>query len=252
MYPAERQSEIVRLAREGDGTVTIADLAERLEVATETVRRDLAVLERQGLVARHRGGAQLLDPEPFETALGPRNEREREEKVAIGRRVIDLLPSDGVVLLDSGSTTHVLAESFPDRELTVVTNNVPALPLLVARERLSVFALPGRVRHVTHGVVDLWAWQRLARLGADVAVIGANGVSARGASTTVPEEAALKSALVEASRFRILAVTSSKLGRESFCRYAGLEEFDVVVTDRGAPEEIAEEIRAAGPELIIA
>lgn len=252
MYPAERQSEIVRLAREHDGTVSISDLSERLDVAAETIRRDLSVLERQGLLHRHRGGAILREAEPFEIALGSRNERELDQKRAIGARVVELLPQDGVVMMDSGSTTQVLADMFPDRALTVVTNNIPAIPLLAQRPQLSVFALPGRVRHVTHGAVDLWAWQRLAKLSGDVAIIGANGVTAHGATTTIPEEAALKAALVKASRFRILAVTSSKLGRESFCRYADLGEFDVVVTDRGAPEDIADDIRATGPELILA
>lgn len=252
MYPAERQSEIIRLAREGDGSVTISDLSDRLDVAPETIRRDLSVLERQRMLRRHRGGAVLSAAEPFEIGLGTRNERELDQKQAIGERIVGLLPQDGVVMLDSGSTTHVLADMFPDRALTVVTNSIPAIPLLLRRPRLSVHALPGRVRHVTQGAVDLWAWQRLERLHSDLAVVGANGVTAQGATTTVPEEAALKSALIASSRVRVLAVTSSKLGRESFCRYAGLDEFDVVVTDREAPPEIADEIRAAGPELILA
>ncbi|SJM47271.1 DeoR/GlpR family DNA-binding transcription regulator [Microbacterium sp. JB110] len=252
MYPAERQSEIVRLARTGDGSVMISALTDHLEVTAETIRRDLSVLERQGILHRHRGGAILRDPEPFEAAIGSRNERERDAKLSIAARIVELLPDDGVVMMDSGSTTHVLAEVFPDRELTVVTNNIPAISLLAERPRLSVFALPGRVRHVTHGAVDLWGWQRLAKLRGDVAIVGANGVTSHGATTTIPEEAALKSALVKAARFRVLAVTSSKLGRESFCRYADLDEFDVVVTDSAAPPDIADEIRAAGPELILA
>jgi len=246
MYPAERQSEIVRLARSGDGSVAISDLTVRLDVAAETIRRDLAVLERQGLVLRRRGGATVRDAQPFELGISTRNSLEAEQKRAISERVVELLPPDGVVLMDSGSTTHALAGVFPNRGLTVVTNNLAAVPRLLERSQLAVHVLPGRVRHVTHGAVDLWAWQRLGKLH------GANGVTARGATTTIPEEAALKAAMVAAARFRILAVTSSKLGVESFCRYAGLDEFDVVVTDNGASPEIADEIRAAGPDLILA
>lgn len=251
MYPAERQSAIVAVARDNDGTVAISELTALLDVTAETIRRDLDVLERQGLLTRHRGGASLATPEPFETRLAHRNERELDEKRRIAARVIDLLPDDGAVLIDSGSTTQVLAEAFPDRGLTVVTNNVPAIPLLARRHRLSVFALPGRVRDITLGVVDLWAWQRLHRLRADVAIVGANGVTAGGVTTVNPEEASFKRSLIEAARFRILAVTSSKIGRESFCRYADLTDFDVVVVDSGAPDEIVDEMREVGPEIML-
>ena len=72
MYPAERQSEILRIAHDNGGAVSVTALAERLDVASETVRRDLDVLERQGRVSRHRGGAALVGRAPFEAALARR------------------------------------------------------------------------------------------------------------------------------------------------------------------------------------
>lgn len=250
MYPAERQSEILRIAHDNGGAVSVTALAEQLDVASETVRRDLDVLERQGRVTRHRGGAALVGRAPFEAALARRLDEDRGEKEAIAERILGMLPDDGVVLLDSGSTTQALAERFPDRELTVVTNNLPTVPELARRSRLTVFALPGRVRPVTQGVADVWTWRRLERLRGDVAVLGANGLTAGGATTTVPEEAAVKAAMVRAARYRVLAVTSAKMGRESFCHYADLADFDAVVTG-GVPDELAADIRAAGPELFI-
>jgi DeoR family fructose operon transcriptional repressor len=55
-YAAERQRIILAAAR-ADGRVEVTDLAQRLEVTGETIRRDLTVLERRGLVRRVHGGA---------------------------------------------------------------------------------------------------------------------------------------------------------------------------------------------------
>lgn len=252
MYPAERQREIVRIAQQNEGSVAVGSLADALSVAPETVRRDLAVLERQGVIARRHGGASLVGPVPFEASLARRNQEERAEKERIVQRIIELLPEDGVVLLDSGSLAYLIAEAFPDREQTVVTNNIAALPILRRRTRLTVLALPGRLRPVTQAAVDTWTARRLADLHVDVAVLGANGVTVdAGATTTTPEEAQVKAAMLRTGRRRVLAVTASKLGLTSFCRFADLSDFDAIVTDDRVPDDDAAAISAAGPELVV-
>ena len=56
MYAQERQQDILRRARLA-GRVDVVTLAEALDVTTETIRRDLTALERQGLLHRVHGGA---------------------------------------------------------------------------------------------------------------------------------------------------------------------------------------------------
>src|SRR5918992_4907775 len=123
MYAEERQLEILSRARTA-GRVDVAGLADDLEVTQETVRRDLTVLERRGLVKRVHGGAIPVERLDYEPRLATRREQHAEEKQRIAQAALAEVPAEGAVLLDSGSTPEALARLITsDRELTVVTNS---------------------------------------------------------------------------------------------------------------------------------
>ena len=161
-----------------DQRATVSSISEQLGVTTETVRRDLDVLERRGLLRRVRGGAELMNSTPFETALAARHALQFEDKITIARRVAEELPDDGVVILDSGSLTFVCAQAMPkDRPLVLVTNNLPAAQFLAGYENLRIMTLPGMIRGLTSAAVDNWTQRRLGTLSADLAIIGVNGLT---------------------------------------------------------------------------
>lgn len=117
-YAAQRQQEILRVLSTS-GEIKVAQVSAVLDVTGETVRKDLIVLERQGLLRRVHGGALPVEHPTFEAAVATRVEY-AEEKRRIARAALAHLPYTGTVLLDAGSTTAQLAEMMPpDRELTV-------------------------------------------------------------------------------------------------------------------------------------
>ena len=131
MYPEERQHAIATLVADR-GRVSVAAVAEQFGVTTETVRRDLAVLERSGMLRRVHGGAvptgALALAEP---GLVERHGTRAEQKRKIAAAALDLLPGpDGSLVLDGGTTTAALAELLPaDRRLLAVTQSVPEVVL---------------------------------------------------------------------------------------------------------------------------
>ncbi|MDQ1248508.1 MAG: DeoR family transcriptional regulator, fructose operon transcriptional repressor, partial [Actinomycetota bacterium] len=146
MYAEERQAAIVTRAR-SQGRVDVADLAEAFDVSAETVRRDLSILERSGLVRRVHGGAIWADALGFEPALTVRETTQTEEKARIAEAALAFLPESGAIAIDAGSSTQRLAEIIPPgRELTVVTNSLPIASLLAGRKELTVHLAGGRVR----------------------------------------------------------------------------------------------------------
>src|SRR5919197_5112898 len=138
MYAEERQQAIVARART-DGRVDVGSLAAELDVTTETVRRDLTTLERQGLLRRVHGGAIPVERLGFEPGLADRDAAMAAEKDRIARAALAELPAEGAILLDAGTTTARLAEILPSTaELTVVTNALPIASLLAPRRNLTV------------------------------------------------------------------------------------------------------------------
>src|SRR5918993_1598465 len=251
MYAQERQQEILRRARQA-GRVDVVTLAEVLAVTTETIRRDLTVLERAGVVRRVHGGAIPVERLGFEPAVAARDVVMTAEKERIAKAALAELPEDGAVIIDAGTTTGRLAEAIPaDRELTVVVNSPPLATLLAGRANLTVVMLGGRLRGRTLATVDDGALQPLARLNVDVAFIGTNGCSVqRGLTTPDPAEAAVKRAMIAAARRTVLLADHNKMGDVHFAGFATLADLDVIITDTGLTDLQAAELRAAGPEVI--
>ncbi|SFS70280.1 DeoR/GlpR family DNA-binding transcription regulator [Saccharopolyspora flava] len=253
MYGAERQQLLAQRARQ-DGRIDVTAAAAEFEVAPETIRRDLAALERQGLLRRVYGGAIAVERLDFEPGVPLRDQTNAEAKERIAKAALDSVPDRGTVLLDGGTTTAKLAALLPaDRELTVVTNSLPAANHLAARHSISVHLLGGRVRGTTLATVDSWALDVLRQLTVDVGFFGTNGFStARGCTTPDPAESAVKSAMIAACRRRVLLADHSKYGDDQFSRFAELSEIDRVITDDGLDRAAVDELQRIEAEVVLA
>ncbi|MFC4585187.1 DeoR/GlpR family DNA-binding transcription regulator [Sphaerisporangium corydalis] len=251
MYAEERQQEILRRAR-AIGRVDVVTLGEEFSVTTETIRRDLTVLERAGVLRRVHGGAIPVERLGFEPALAARDEVMTAEKERIAKAAVAEIPDDGAIIIDAGSTTGRLVQILPpDRELTVIVNSPPLATALAARANLNVIMLGGRVRGRTLATVDDWALRPLARLNVDVAFMAANGCSvAKGLTTPDPAEAAIKRAMIKAAKRSVLLADHTKFADTYLACFASLSEIDMVVTDTGLDPATAAEVAAAGPEVV--
>ncbi|MDN4477610.1 DeoR/GlpR family DNA-binding transcription regulator [Demequina sp. SYSU T00039] len=253
MYATERQQRILAQARD-DGRVEVAALAEDLSVTPETIRRDLTALEQRGSVRRVHGGAIPVERLVAEPTLASRSAHLPDVKRRIAARIMDELPAGGTILLDAGSTTHALIDLLPDdATFTILTNSIPAAAALAGRPGLTLYVLGGRVRGVTAAAVGDWASAALKGVVVDVAVIGTNGISAaRGLTTPDQAEAEIKRAMVTSARRVIVATDSTKAGDDHLHRFASLAEVDLVVTDADLSEDVLDELREAGPEVVTA
>ena len=251
MYATERQQEILSKARL-DGRVEVKDLAEALDVTPETVRRDLTLLERRGLLKRMHGGAIPVERLGIEPAVADREGRMAGQKERIAKAALDELPEGGAIILDAGTTTIRLAELLPtDRELTVVTHSLPIAMLLATRTNITLHLLGGVVRGRTLAAVGPWAERAMADVYADVAFLGTNGITVeRGLTTPDLAEAGVKRALVAAARRAVVLADHTKFGRTDFAQVAPLSAIDTVITDLDLEPELADEIESAGPRVV--
>ena len=235
-----------------EGRVDVASLADTLHVTAETIRRDLTMLERAGVLRRVHGGAIPVERIGFEPALATRDSVLIDEKERIAKAALAEVPEEGAIILDAGTTTARLAQALPvDRELTVVVNSPPLATALAPRANLNVIMLGGRLRGRTLATVDDWALQPLSQLHVDVAFMATNGCSvAKGLTTPDPAEAAIKRAMVRAAQRSVLLADHTKFTNTYLSRFAELSEIDVVISDTGLDPALAAELSAAGPEVV--
>ena len=255
MYAEERQQAIASLVI-SRGRASVAELAQAYDVTTETVRRDLAALDKAGVVRRVHGGAvpvralHLVEP-----GVGERETTRAEHKGAIAAAATEFFPHGGAtVLLDAGTTTARIAAQLPtDRELVVVTNSVPIAARLAAMPSVSLQLLGGRVRGLTQAAVGELTLRVLDTLRVDIAFIGTNAISVRhGLSTPDGDEAAVKRAMVLAANYVVVAADSSKIGREDFVSFAPISSVDTLITDCEISAGDREQLTENGVEVVVA
>ncbi len=255
MYPEERQQAIAAQVI-SHGRASVAELAQTFDVTTETVRRDLAVLDRAGVLRRVHGGAvptralHLVEP-----SLDQRESTRSADKESIARAAAEFLPQSGsTVLVDAGTTTARLAGLLPpDRELLVLTNSIPIAARLAGLGSVSLQVLGGRVRGLTKACVGEQVVNTLAALRVDIAFVGTNGITLRhGMSTPDPEEAAVKRAMVACANFVVVMADSSKIGREDFVSFAPIDALDVLVTDAEISAADRAGFATEGLEVVVA
>lgn len=255
MYAEERQQAMAELVARR-GRVSVNELAREFEVTTETVRRDLSLLESRHLLRRVHGGALPVDSfTVLEQLLSDRDASNTDQKRRIAVAAAALLPdAEATLVIDAGSTTVRLAEALPrDRTLTVFTHAVPVAARLADLAHIELHLLPGRVRRNTQAAVGVETVEALGRIRADIAFLGTNGLTlSHGLSTPDQTEAATKSAIVACAQRVVVLADSSKLGQERTIRFAAIADVDILVTDDGIGEDRRAELEAAGLEVVIA
>lgn len=260
MYATERHDLIATRVRD-HGRVAVRQLARELDVTAETIRRDLDLLEGGGLLRRVHGGAVAAGRSSIvERSLDERRSSGVDVKRRIAAAASLLIPAafDGSLLVDAGTTTAAFAERLRDRDpagpaIPVITNSVHIAAMLAPVAAVEIHQLGGRVRGVTAAAVGSETVAAVERLRPDIAVLGANGLSAGfGLSTPDEFESAVKAAFARAARRVVVLVDASKLGEESLFRFATLREVDTVVTDAAPDAALARALKRAEVEVVLA
>ncbi|GGM02953.1 MULTISPECIES: DeoR/GlpR family DNA-binding transcription regulator [Micromonospora] len=251
MDAAQRRQHILSLARR-QGDVDVQKLAVDLEVAPETIRRDLSLLAQQGLVRRTHGGAYPVETARFETALQSRTTRLTVEKRRIATAAVEHLGDAESIFIDEGYTPQLVAEALPThRPLTVVTASLHTAATLAASPSVTVLLLGGRVRGRTLATVDQWATTMLASFVIDLAFVGANGISRKhGLTTPDPAVAAVKAQVMAVARRVVFTGVHTKFGASSFCRFGDVADLDTIVTDTALPASEAHRYSLLGPVVL--
>lgn len=255
MFAEERYRQISGLVS-AEGRVTVAELSSRFGITKETVRRDLALLETDGMLRRVHGGAIAgSGATTDEPSLTSRTSQHSPEKKRIAQAALALVPAAGAVVLDAGSTIGALAELLAEEaqaELAVVTHSVP-IAAVISGAGLSVELVGGRVRALTSAAVGSSTVTHFGRLRADLAFLGTNGITAGfGLSTPDADEAAVKTAIIGSARRVVLLADSSKFDEETLVGFAHLEDIDVLITDHAPGQPLGAALADADVEVIVA
>ncbi len=213
-------------------SVTISELASRLDVAKETIRRDLRSMEEAGELMRTHGGAYILEGVQNNIDVSTRRVLKTAEKELIAQKCEALIQAGDFVFLDGSTTAWCIARKLVNRKLTVLTNSLEIANILSDSGTVSLFLIGGEYSPRGMCFSGQSAVRNLERYFVDKCFISCRSVSmAHGMSDTDDDSAALHRVALEHARARYLAVDGTKLGWDSFSSLAPLRELDGIITD---------------------
>lgn len=248
---AERKRRIYETVLQR-GVVTVLELSRELGAVENTIRKDLDALHAEGRVVRTRGGAIAPDkgtPSPPYSQIKAAN---LQEKSWIGQAAASYLPKNGLIYVNSGTTTfELVARIPPDSRAQVVTNSPEIATYIAANTTIETTLLGGKIAQESMETDGSYSAEVIDRLYWDVCFLGLNAIDPeRGITESDLNVALMCRQIVEHSRKTIGLCDSSKFRRYSRARVGPASLLDVLITDPGIDPAMAEWLEGEGIEVV--
>lgn len=248
--PAQRRNEIL-FQLEKDRFIRSSTLSEILSVSEATLRRDLEIMEKQGVIERTHGGAMTSHRMQSEPAFSASTEAYSHEKELIGAAAAGLVESGETIFINFGSTNTQVARHLKYRseltDVTVITNNISVLGELQNEPGFNIICLGGRFRSQSNSLVGALTLRGIDGIYASKAFIGVDGISLKyGCTTPVDTDAEISQKMIENTNGQIIVVAdNSKWGVVSNFQVVALSRISMLITDdklSAGAKKILEEI----------
>ena len=243
----ERKAVILQLLME-QSSVSVSELAKRLEVTAVTARTDLAALEEEGLLVRTHGGAvPAQHPKILERMQAEKGVKGQVAKIAAG-----LIEDGETIIISAGTTTALIAKYLLGKKnIHIVTNNTLLLMYARTNPQVRVTLVGGEFRPEEEGVVGPMALQALDQFHVSKAFIGIDGASVKqGFTAHFVESADLVRKMAEQADEVITISDSSKFGKPGFARILPFDGVDALITDSELSVDFEAELNIANVRVI--
>ncbi len=248
----ERRQEIVNETNKL-GKVDVAELAEKYQVSTVTIRNDLNSLDKKNLVIRSRGGAVVNSRIAKELSVREKHCEHLLVKQKLAHKAASLVNDGESIILDSGTTTEEIAKKLHcHKDLMVMTNGLNIATELAVSDDNTVLMTGGTLRKKSLSFYGRQAEVSLTNLRFDKVFLGVDGIDEKaGLSTHFEHEANLNRMMCEISKEIIVVTDSSKFNRNGFYIINSIDSIDTLITDSRIPASFIEHLKEKRIKLII-
>lgn len=248
---SKRHETILKLLHENK-TIYINELVKILSVSPVTIRRDLDMFEKNGLIQKFYGGAKLIDGKlSDDPSLSDDSEKYAPRKHAIAKYAASFIEDGDTIFINSGSTSLLLLKYIKDIHVTVVTNNGKALTI-EKDPKIQLILTGGEVISRKHSIVGDFALQLLSKITADKCFLSVSGINVEsGISTSVFQETAINEIMLKrCNNSKFILTDSSKLGKEHNFLSGSVDYVDYVITDNNANRDEVNLLQEKGIKVI--
>ncbi len=251
MKAAERQIKIRQMIGERD-FLALETLCAEFSASESSIRRDLDILEKDGVLRRVYGGAIPVPSNGDDYEFNKLKVQQGDEKSRIAKLAAGLINEGETVVLDGGSTVAGLARELVNRRLHIVTNSLPIAEELQDSRSLELTLTGGYLDPRLRVMVGPLCERMLESLRADVLIMGTGSISEAGLSNNNSLVVGSEQKMIEIANRVIIITDHTKFGRGAMIPLAPLDVVDVVVSDQGLDQEYRKMLEAHGVELLLA
>ncbi len=253
MTPKDRQTKIANIIRQ-QNRATVNELAQALNISKETIRRDLTVLAKSGVVQKFHGGAFLPGAGPE----GPFRQRMGENvfaKALIAAKAPQLVSPGETLLIDTGSTSVYFAEKLAEiPNLTIITNSAEiARTISLCDNNSHIFLLGGEFNGGNLQTVGTLVISQIQFFRAHHAILTVGAIDeATGIMDFAIEEAQIAQAMIKQAESVTIIADASKFQKIASFKVCGLEEITNLVCDQPPPAKLKTALLEANVNIISA
>ncbi len=234
-------------------TISVEELAQKLDVTPQTVRRDVKLMEEARLLARYHGGVGL--PSSVENIdYRQRQVLNIDAKRHIAQAVASRVPPGCSLLINIGTTTEEVARALAQHEnLHVVTNNLNVAAILADNPKCEVIVAGGVVRGRDRGIIGEATIDFIRQFKVDIGIIGISSIEADGTLRDFdPREVKVAQTIIEQSREVWLVADRDKFDRQALVRMAHVSQIDMLFTDARPPDALSKVLKDAQVKVVVA
>ena len=253
MFIEERHQAILDMIK-ANGRISIGEIQEKFDVSVDSARRDLRLLEEQGLLRRTHGGAipdrQIGSAKPPKCT--PRDiDKIKDNYFAIAMKALSYIKENDVIYLNAGSVGYFMAQNLPALKMTVVTNSIIVADEVRKKDNIRMILIGGDMTQ--EGVCkSALAVEMVQRIRFDIAFVTSASISARfGLSIQSSENVGFINAVINSSKQSIGLFPTEKIGYESILQICPANKLHILITDWDAPEEELKKFDERGLEVVI-
>jgi DeoR/GlpR family transcriptional regulator of sugar metabolism len=249
---AEKRRRGILDAVESRGSMSNVELAHQFTVSVETIRRDIILLDKQGVLRRIHGGGLSINT--FEPAYTDRMSANLESKRAIGHFAASLVPDKAKVIIDFGTTAFCVAEALSNHSgLMVVTASLQAANFLAGRNGNEVVLTGGQLQASEGATLGRDATRMLENYFVDFSFVGAGVISPHPWLMDFSREAAeLRASMLKQARNGVVLADHTKFNRTAAYRVPNFEQAAFLITDREFDAKLARTFRSFKGEILVA
>ncbi|NOU87980.1 DeoR family transcriptional regulator [Paenibacillus sp. LMG 31460] len=224
------------------GKVNAAELAKLIDVSMETVRRDLDMLEKEGLLKRVHGGAVKVNFQLGEPPFIQRKNVSLENKKIMARKAAQLVRDGDTIVMGAGTTILEMASAIRGvNKVTILTNSVPTANTLLDSLNQSLFhgkviLLGGELNAEQYSANGSVCEKMLDLFCVNKTFISPGGISLSGVMEYTLEEASISAKMIQVAKEAIILADHSKIGAEALCKFSKLDQINAIICDLDAPQ----------------